>query len=252
MRIILLWITLCCQAPLWAQGKGVDTDNILVISTGESPPFTSDFLPQQGRLARLIRAVFDEADLRVRFDFMPWPRAYHKSALGEVDATAYWYYKPEREQEHWHSEPLMRERGHWFYLKSKPLEWQSLEDLEGWRIGAIRGYTYTPEFYQAVADARLQVTFVNSAQQLLIMLIGGRIDTFVETPEVIDNISEGVLSSVQLASLDYHPQPLFVTTSHLLFPRKKPNSEALLRRFNQAMTRLRKRGRLDALLSDPL
>lgn len=219
------------------------------VSTGESPPFTGRQLPGKGRVARVISAAFAKSGLSVEFVFMPWKRAYHASITGEVDGTAYWYESSERSVDHFYSEPITYEQGLWIHLKARPLHWGQLQDLAGLRIGAVTGYTYTPEFYQAVKNGALRVTFVANTRQLLNMLLAGRIDTYNANPEVVAELMQKNFTQQQRDKITHHPKPLLTTTSHVLFPRGAKLSKELLWRFNHGLAALRSSGELDLLLS---
>lgn len=70
----------------------------LVIAVGDWPPYLSDTLPHQGTAARIIREAFAVEGYRVRFEFLPWARAYKDTGAGKYDGTAVWLKTPERKK----------------------------------------------------------------------------------------------------------------------------------------------------------
>ena len=130
-----------------------------------------------------------------------------------------------------------------FLIKSNPIKnWKTLEDLNDYKFGATRGYTYTKKFWDLTKTRRLMVDVTNSDIQNFKKLLAGRIDIF---PSSLVNgnsilLKEFGVSKIHLIS--YHSKPLSQTTGHLAFARSTKNPENLLQVFNQGLTELKQAG----------
>lgn len=213
----------------------------LEITAGEWPPYLSRDLPEQGVIAHLIRDLLRAEGYCVQFKFLPWPRAYAEAAAGKQAATAIWMHKPEREADFLYSDALLDEQFVIFHLRSRAFDWQTLDDLRGLRLGGGLEYSYGPEFDAAIADGRLQMERVSSDQQNFDKLLRGRIDLYPQ------EINVGYFSLRQsfpprkVATITHHPKVLLKNQSFLLFPKAKPESQALRSQFNRRLADFRQR-----------
>ena len=142
--IIGLAILVCLGIPIplhsWAQ-------NVISISTGEYPPWTSKDLKYDGFVNHVITESFKREGYIVQYKYYPWKRNYIQAKKGKFHATSYWYYSKEREKNFYYSDPVSIEKIVFFHLKLNPMkDWGTLNDLKSYRIGATREYTYTKEF----------------------------------------------------------------------------------------------------------
>ncbi|MGL6450109.1 substrate-binding periplasmic protein [Aeromonas veronii] len=135
----LLAGSLFCHG-LWAQE--------LTLSTGEYPPYCSETLKYQGLIPHVVSEAFKSEGVSVKFQFLPWKRAFRLSEEGVVDGTVHWYESSERRKTHLYSDPILSETYVWFYLKSAPLEWRGYQDLADRKLAAVSGYTYNADFLQ--------------------------------------------------------------------------------------------------------
>lgn len=242
--LVGLFLLLGCAA---ASGQTSPPDKI-VIATGEYPPFTDSGFKHYGLIPRIVTESFDLVDIDVEYKFYPWARAYELSKDGRVDATAYWYRSPDREQHHFYSDKLMEDTVVWFHLRQTDFDWKTLKDLSGYRLGAVNGYTYTQEFYDLVEAGDLYVEFVPKEFLNYKKLLAGRIDAF---PEVIDmglHVIDKSFPTDTAARFTQHTKPFTRKTTHLIAPRVKPGSKILIEKFNRGLTELRRRGLLKEFL----
>ena len=214
------------------------------VSAGEWPPFLGADLPQQGVVARIIRDIFAEAGIAVRFTFLPWARAMHDAKSGKYDATAVWLLTDERRLTFLYSEAVLSEQHVLFFRKSEPFLWQGLTDLQGLLIGGLQGFSYGAEFDRAVEEGLIQLDRVASTEQNFQRLARGRLDAMVE--EV--SVGYHLLQSLPEISdqISHYPSPILITESFLLFPKANPQSEALNKLFNQQLQEFRASGRYDS------
>ncbi len=98
LGVILKLIIILSPIELRAEQKSNNNDNVeIYISSGEWPPFIGSDLPNYGFVGDIITRAFAEECYKVKFEFLPWARAYAETKRGKYDATAIWMHSAERE-----------------------------------------------------------------------------------------------------------------------------------------------------------
>ncbi len=232
-----------------AADKSSLTKSVIQIATGEYPPWVSESQPQMGFISAIITRAFALENIQVRYVFMPWKRAYQDTSVGKYDATSYWYPSRERQQQFLYSDVLYTQEEHFFYHTAKPLkEWNDLEDLRHFKIGLSDGYTYIPELWKAGATGLLQIETAMGDDLNLAKLLQRRIDLFPVDRRMALQVLRTMQPKPAAGKLAYHPKPLVVTTSHLLFPKVLSASGNWRQSFNAGLKQLTQRGDYDALV----
>lgn len=220
------------------------------VAIGEWPPFVSEDLEHYGLAARIVTEAFAAVGNDVRYRFYPWKRAYLETRQGDQDATAIWTKTPDREGEVLFSDPVLTADKVFFHLEDTEFDWSSIEDLEGYTVGATRGYGYGDAFDEAVKDGRIDVEYVDSDLQNFRKLIRGRIDLFPMTEAVGYSILNTRFEDDQIADVTRHPRPMQQAVFHLLFSKTVDGNEAMLERFNRGLAVLRENGRIEQYLRE--
>jgi polar amino acid transport system substrate-binding protein len=231
----------------------VSAEEIITVSTLEYHPWTGKNLKYNGFVNHVVTEAFKRRGYTVRFTYLPWKRAVTETKDGKYAALSYFYFSKDREKEFYLSDPISEEKIVFFHLKSKPIkDWKTLEDLNDYRFGATREYTYTKKFWDLAKTRRLMVDVTHSDIQNFKKLLAGRIDIF---PSGLVNGSRILQKEFEISKLNlisYHPKPLSRTTGHLAFLRSRNNSENLLRIFNQGLAELKKEGLYNKFKEDLL
>lgn len=214
------------------------------VAIGEWPPFVSENLEHYGLAARIVTEAFDAVGNDVKYRFYPWKRAYLETTQGDQDATAIWTKTPRREGEVLFSEPVLVANKVFFHLESTEFDWNSIGDLEGYTVGATRGYGYGDAFDKAVEEGRIDVEYVDSDLQNFRKLVLGRIDLFPMTKAVGYSILNTEFSAEERATVTSHERPVQQAVFHLLFSKSVERNPAMVDRFNRGLAQLRKEGRI--------
>ena len=217
----------------------------LNISTGEWPPFMSESLPHQGVIAHLITDLFAQANIKVNFTFLPWPRAYHDTINDKYAATAVWMFEQQRTEDYFYSEPVLNERFVFFYHKKRPFDWQNLNDLKGLLLGGGLAYSYGEEFDKALQAGLFDMSRVSTTEQNFKRLAMGRIDAFAEEKSVGYYILASKLPNL-FSSINHHPKALLINQSFMMFPKNNKYSKQRLEIFNQQLLKFKQNGRYQA------
>lgn len=223
----------------------------LRITTGEWPPYIGGKLANRGLHAERVIRAFERAGITVDLTFYPWKRAYQSALKGTHHGTMLWRSTAERVQ-HFHvSEPVAHYQWVFFYRSGEIFDWSGFADLREKRVGAIRGFLYSPDFDGAIRSGTLNVQRVSRNRQLIEMLLRGRVDLVpMELRSGYHFIRRqlGASGSVQIT---HHPRPVAENTLHLLLSRKFPENADRIARFNAALAEMSgNEGAVDAPVPD--
>ncbi|GAB0150228.1 MULTISPECIES: ABC transporter substrate-binding protein [Marichromatium] len=152
----------------------------------EWPPYSGAELPQQGAVIAVARAAFAAMGDELIVEFYPWSRAVK---LVTTPGTGFVAYLPEyayESEEFTFSEPLGYGPLGLVERSAEPVVWETIEDLERYRIGVVQGYVNTAAFDAAVAEERIQVETVVSDAQNARKVAAERLDAAVIDSHVLD------------------------------------------------------------------
>lgn len=244
LRLIILLSALVNSVMSFA------AEHEITISVGEWPPFLSEQQRHQGFIAHMIADIFAAEDIEVRFEFLPWGRAYTDAADGYFAATAIWMHQPDRETDFHYSDPVLEEQFVFFHLAEQAFDWASVEDLAGMALGGGIGYSYGSDFDRALESGLFSLERVSSTQQNFLRLLAGYIDAFPEERSVGYYTLNQNLHQVDASFFTHHPLPLLNNNSFLLFPRSLDSSGDLMARFNRRLQIFRDTGRYQQYFED--
>ncbi|OAJ92690.1 substrate-binding periplasmic protein [Vibrio bivalvicida] len=230
------------------------SNQVLTISVGSDyPPYHSKELPGYGINAQIVTAAFAEVDIDVEYEHLStWEEALDSAAQGQFDATALWEYNPQHESSFLISDSVYEINAHLFHSKELNFSWDTVKDLQGYKISALIGGYYGQDFENAEKTKLINVERVHDETDNVIKLVSGAIDLApLYTTHFNLIIKQEGLGS-EKANITYHPQPLFVNSLHLLLPINNPNSPSLIEKFNQGLKIIRKNGTLQSLLNEHL
>lgn len=133
----------------------VFADNIKLTSL-EWPPYSGASLENQGASVAVAKEALKAMGHSVTVEFFPWQRAVNMG----LKNPAYEGYFPEYYADGLDctfSEKMGDSPLGFAEQASKPITWNSLEDLAAYNIGTVRGYVNTAAFDQKVAQGDLKV-----------------------------------------------------------------------------------------------
>ncbi|MDC7717745.1 transporter substrate-binding domain-containing protein [Vogesella sp. DC21W] len=221
----------------------------LRIATGELPPYATQARPDQGVALQIVRRAFALAGHQVEYQFMPWTRALEESANGRWDATAYWGNNPERNARFLASDTVLVEQWVFVHRRDMRFDWNTLADLQPYRLAIIANYTYTPEMWQLLHQGRLQGDATPDDLLALRKLLARRVEVVPIERNVACYLLARHFRPAEAEKLQVHPRLLTDRfTTHLLLPRRQPASAALLADFNRGLQQLKASGEHARLL----
>jgi len=219
------------------------------IATGELPPYATAEANDSGTALQIVRRAFALAGHEVRYQFMPWQRAQNETRAGLWDASAYWGANEERQRDFLLSNNVMSEQWVFVHRRDKALTWRKLGDLKPYTLGVIKGYTYTPEFWNLARKGELKTDGTPDDLAGLRKLLLGRLDAMPMERGTACYLLLSHFSPEEARQFDYHPRLLTDSfTTHVIFPKDKPASARLLEDFNRGLKQLQASGEYQRLL----
>lgn len=221
---------------------------VLTISTGEWPPWTGAYLRGHGAVLDIVRQAFARRGYDVRFEFYTWQRAFELMALGEVNASAYWYHRDKYDDIALFSAPLNMEEHVFVHLRSKEIKpWKTLEDLAGYRIGAAIGLSYSDEFWRLAEEGVLNVQAVLDDELNMKKLLDNRIDMYPVTRSMMEYALRDKYRDIR-DKVAMTKTSFCKSAGHLLFPRERPESKRLCEEFNAGLNEILQDGTLEMIM----
>ncbi len=196
----------------------------------------------RGLAPELVKAVFAAEGIEIVFRTLPFARCMHDAKSGKLagcfNATIT---EENRYQYHWHDTPMFEEDLAIFALASEPQRDLKLTSLEGKRVGITLGYTYPTDFMENPRITRFQS---KSDAQILEMLVRGRVDY------ILMNGMPGYLKiqQKQLTGKVVKVGKLSTDGFWLAFSRNAPQGEALAKRFEQGLQKIKNNGTYETLI----
>ena len=105
------------------------------ITNGEWAPYLSEHLPHFGFASHIVEEAFNQVGIEVQYGFFPWKRSYKLALEGKWHGTVVWVYTEERAKSFFYSDVVVSDAEYLFHLRSRPIDWKELSDLQGMRIG---------------------------------------------------------------------------------------------------------------------
>lgn len=217
--------------------------------TLEWEPFIGTKLKDDGFITKIVEESFRAAGYRdIQIDFYPWKRCMEMGKKGEVDGVIGAWFNEERAEQFYFSESMVTNKKMFFKLKESAVvsEYNSLKDLSNYRIGIIRGYTYSEEFDTADYLVKDEA---NDIKMLFKKLVGDRVDIVVASYYPTLYILEHELAlfkpDVEVITPPLKEDPLYV-----IFPKQRENSSRIRDDFNKGLEIIQNSGKFDAILEE--
>ncbi|WP_333002268.1 substrate-binding periplasmic protein [Vibrio coralliilyticus] len=201
-----------------------------------------------GLIPEVIYKVSVELDFDVKvIPARPWKRQLKDLEFGKLDALVGVYYTQERAEKFLYSYPIVQDSVHIFILASNRFRFHTWEDLRD-KIGAMpleAGVSSSHEFDE-YASKNLNIISANDTQQMINMLVAGRIDYMVST--YADGLHLAQQKGLTGRVVPLNP-PINVNNVYLAFSKKSPCSQ-IINRFNETYLDLVEQGKLGDIYSE--
>jgi polar amino acid transport system substrate-binding protein len=219
-------------------------------AVGNFPPYFSEDMSEKGAIAVVVKAAMAASDIDVEYDFYPWSRALELAKRGEVAGSPGWTRTPERDTDFLFSEPFVNCVDGVFSLKDKPLAFSSIKDFKGRRIGVIVNLTYGAEFADGLARGDFRVEMAPASENLLKMLLLGRVDAVVLNRSVAAQVLGG-WSKEDAERIQASDTPFLLKPWRLAVGKNHPEAKKIIAAFDAGLSKIRRNGSYRRLMSDP-
>ncbi|MFJ9991763.1 substrate-binding periplasmic protein [Pseudomonas putida] len=206
------------------------------------PPVSwSDGKQVRGLAPTVVRELFARLGLEVEIVVLGnWKRCLLDAAEGRVDVVLA-YSSDQRDQGMRFSRvPVLREEVAVFVNRKRPVRFERLDDLAGYRGGLLFGESYGPSFDRFVARHQ-NIEWVSSSQQNFGKLIRGRIDFVIQERRTGELFVEHLPGAGDIQAL---PAALSVDYLRVAVSRHSPLSQRM-DEIDAQLQQMTERGEID-------
>lgn len=229
--------TICAVFSLLLTISVTADDKLVRLTSLDWPPYSGQALQDQGASIAIAKAAFAAMGHRLEVSIYPWNRSV---ALASEENSIYAGYFPEYHaqdiaEDFIFSDPIGSGPLGFAELKSNPVQWQVLSDLNDYRIGTVQGYVNTADFDEMAKNKELITYSAISDVNNLKKLTAGRLDLVVIDRFVMEYllVSDNQLS--KKAHLIQFNQRLLEDKKLYICFKKNEQGKALAKVFNQGL-----------------
>ncbi|WP_203301508.1 substrate-binding periplasmic protein [Marinobacter sediminum] len=206
--------------------------------------------PIGGYAIDFMREISRRIDHPVRLSILPWLRCLAMNKTGELDGIMLLTANKDRRRFLHLTEPLLHDANLLWYLKDNQhvADRTSFEELQGLKIGIVKGFNYGEAFAEATNKLGLNVEAVPTVYSNFLRLERGWIDVFLVNRVVADFT---LLSRSDLkARLTIRKGP-FEPVGFRVGLSKAGKAAPLLEQFNAAIADMTREGTVTNILKYP-
>lgn len=230
-------------------------NNQIRLTNGEWPPYLSEELPYYGFASHLVAEAFAAVGVEVEYEFFPWKRAFQHAKQGKGVAdkvwngTLLWIYTEERARDFLYSDMIIVDYEVLFFLKDSPLNWETMEDLQGKVIGGT-AHTAYPTLEAAEKRGICSINRAGGYEALFKRLFAQRIDAIPNVKHVGEFLIRTSLTTEQQAQIISSPSVIEERKYYLILTKKIEENKKLMKLFNKGLRIIKENGVYDKLLQD--
>lgn len=233
---VALWLTPASAAE--AVRVNIDTDNAPYMSLSDSQPV--------GVYPALLTAAFSRIGQPLELSAKPWKRALAELDEGKAGVGGI-YKTTERAARYDFSATILTENTRVYFNTTRPVDFRTLADLKGKRVGIIRGWSYGDAFDAARKSGRFTVEEVVNDRTNFLKLAHRRLDVVM----AIEESGSAIIAAERLHNIGRSQRLLAANDAHLAF-NKSARQTALLARFDQAIAEMKRDGTLARIVRQEL
>jgi len=211
----------------------------VLLATLEWPPYVGAQLPQNGGTTAVLRAALAAEGITLKLDFVPWQRAIQ---LGVYDHRYAGYFPAyagaERDAKSTRSDPIGSSPLGFAELAGHGINWHSLDDLHGKRIGVVAGYVNTDELDRRLREGLLMGDTAPSDELNLAKLLARRVDMAVIDRHVYDFLLHTTPSLQASAGAFSYNSTLLDDKKLYVYCQHSPEGERLCAKLNQGLAHI--------------
>ena len=250
-RLGLSYLALLVLVVLAMPSYSHAANNRIVSLVGDPwPPYVNGKMGEystSGIAVEIAMEIFSQIEnVDVKFPLIPWNRALREVEEGESEGIAMLLKTAEREKYIHYSEPLLMGTSLIWSARTeqaKSFEWQTVEDLHGYKIGIIKGYSYGESLDSMFESGKLASVSVPTVKQLFAMLANERIDIAIAT----DAVGYSLAREYPEIAIEPAEKPVLSETFYMGFS-KKSWITTLIPEINSAIRSLQANGTINRII----
>ncbi|MEH6347071.1 MAG: transporter substrate-binding domain-containing protein [Bermanella sp.] len=235
----LLVLSLSAFFPIESQAYGQDKQ--VYMTSLEWPPYSGEKLSRQGVTVATTKAIFKAMGYELVVDFYPWSQAVKLGLDKNSKYLGYFpeYYSSELDKTCNFSETVGSGPLGFAQLKSKPVNWTSLDDIAKLsRVGVVQDYVNSAEFDKRVREGNIKTEAVTSDLENLKKLAANRVPIIVIDKYVLEYLLENSLELQEYKNkIEFNEKLLEDKYLYLCF-KNTPQSKTIKKAFDKGAHRV--------------
>lgn len=215
----------------------ISAETIILYGNKHKPPkgYIVDDKPV-GILIDIVEYASKKMDIEFKVQLLPWKRAQAYAADGQGAIIGFARTPIRLETFEYAEQPMFIEKQLLITLSHKKFKFEKMSDLQGKKLGQIRGSKTGTEFEQAINNVFILEEF-SSSEAILLALLHERVDVAIINPGLpalrmlLAKDEELLQNKDKFVALD---NPIGIVPNHLAFAKHK-NMTEFLERFSQTM-----------------
>jgi polar amino acid transport system substrate-binding protein len=221
-----------------------DTREPLRLVTGPHyPPFAADYLPSKGLGPFLVRQVLNASGYETSIKLLPWKRAYREALKNKYDAVLPYIETPERREQYLFTDAVFKTNTYAYVRANSKIDARSLQDLKGMVYCNPLGFADSSTLQEMRSQGEIVRVSAPNLESCFKMLVANR----AEFIKINHYVADYVLDHIDLSADKIRSLPFIVEriSLHVMAPKTKKDSQALVSGFDRALVEMKKAGRLD-------
>ena len=226
-------------------------DSKILLVTSEYIPYTSQNLPDDGIFTKIVKEICANANIEIEIQFFPWGRCEEMVQSGEAWASLPYSHSDSRDSLYLFCDPICETKHKFYYLAGneeitgKAMNFTKIADFKGFTFGGANGYWYGNQ--EDVESLGVKAEWADDTDSLLKMLYAGRIDFIIEDELVFEEAIARLFPEEKDKFLSL-PHTARKQQYHLIVSKVYPESEELLKKFNDSLKDLKANGEIQQIL----
>jgi len=240
-KIIFLFISLIIEASFVFQIFAEEKTVIKLVAV-DFPPYEYE-VKENGKVVikgiqvDIVKRMFELAEIEYTLELLPFKRGYKYIQTLKRDCLFNFYKNPTRLKIFDYTDPILKNPLMLFIKKgNKTIKFTgSVNDLKGFKIGVMTGYTYSSEFEKARENGFLNIDEASSHIINFKKLINNRLDIYICEKNV------GLYTAQNLAiadKIEILEVPLKIQLGHIGIAKHNPNKN-IIPKLNEALRHLK-------------
>jgi polar amino acid transport system substrate-binding protein len=210
------------------------------------PPITSENIESEALATVIVSTALRNANYTPIVKTIPWKRALFEVETIKSDAIVAAYYNDERAQIYDYSAPYLITPVLFLKRRDTDIRFQSLKDLQDYRIGYVRGTSSGNEFDNADYLNKVEL---NNPSTVIRMLYNKRIDIAPFTSVVGTHLINTEFPEWR-QDLEYFGPPIQTLHYYIIVGKKHPRGSEILARFNNEIAKMINAGTIRKIIEE--